>query len=406
MRKAMMAGIALLLAGTMARSQEPGSVAVSAVQAGSCCACEPAVSFCDRECSECAGLPRFWAGSEYLMWWVRKGPLPFPLVTTGDPNDNPPGALGQPGTQVLFGGSGLDYGTFSGLRATVGGWFDPQCTLGLELSGFLLERRSVGFAAASDATGNPPLYVPVFNVSTGAEGSFTIADPLFGSSGNIAVVSALRLWGYEANVLRNLRRDDRLTIDLLLGYRYLQLAENLHIDAFFNDFLTDIQGPASDQFSTRNSFSGGQLGGRVALLRGPMSLELLAKVALGNNHERVSINGLTFQSGTGLVAPTLTAGGILTAPTNIGTTTHDEFSVIPQVGIKAGYNIRTHVRATVGYDFLYWSSVVRPGDEIDRVINPTQQFGGTLVGEPRPIPLFNRTGFVAHGVSFGLDLEF
>jgi hypothetical protein len=407
MRKAMMAGIALLLAATTSWSQEPGPAsAVVPVSSSSCCACEPEIMTCDGDWCSCSSQPRWWFSTEYLLWWVSKGPLSTPLVTTGSPTDAPPGALGQPGTQVLFGGSGLDYGTFSGLRATLGGYFGAQGTLGFEVSGFLLERRSVGFSASSDAAGNPGLYVPLFNTLTGAEGSFTVADVLFPSSGSIAVASEMRLWGLEGSILAKVRRDANFSLDLLVGYRYLQLTENIHIDASFNDPETQIQGTAYDQFATRNCFSGGQIGGRLALYRGPISLELQAEVALGDNSQQVAINGSTFQTGAGLVAPTLTPGGMLTAPSNISTTTHDVFAVVPEARIKVGYDILPHLRATVGYDFLYWSGVVRPGDQIDRVVNPTQQFGGTLVGEARPTPLFQRTGLVAHGVSFGLGLNF
>ncbi len=67
---------------------------------------------------------KVWGQCEYLLWWVRAGNTP-PLVSTGDPNDTFPGALGQPGTRVLFGGgsNALDYKAFSGLRSSVGAWF-------------------------------------------------------------------------------------------------------------------------------------------------------------------------------------------------------------------------------------------------------------------------------------------
>src|SRR5262245_57496648 len=63
---------------------------------------------------------RFWMRADYLMWWVRSGPLNTPLVTTGSPQDPVPGALGQGGTRVLFGDSPLSYGMFSGLRLAAG----------------------------------------------------------------------------------------------------------------------------------------------------------------------------------------------------------------------------------------------------------------------------------------------
>ena len=55
---------------------------------------------------------------------------------------------------------------------------------------------------------------------------------------------------------------------------------------------------------------------------------------------------------------------------------------MPHVQAKVGYNILDNVRATVGYDFLYWSSVARVGDQIDRQVNDNQQLSGGLGGGP------------------------
>ena len=77
---------------------------------------------------------RTWAQVEYLFWWLRNAPLPVPLVTTGNPNVgfdpnhvntvNTAGAIGQPGTQILFGEESIHEQGFSGMRLTVGGWVD------------------------------------------------------------------------------------------------------------------------------------------------------------------------------------------------------------------------------------------------------------------------------------------
>src|SRR6266542_3464827 len=53
---------------------------------------------------------RFWFRADYLLWWVKKGPLAAPLVTFGSDADAPfQGILGQPGTRLAFGGAGLDF---------------------------------------------------------------------------------------------------------------------------------------------------------------------------------------------------------------------------------------------------------------------------------------------------------
>src|SRR4051794_20088600 len=74
-----------------------------------------------------------------------------------------------------------------------------------------------------------------------------------------------------------------------------------------------------------------------------------------------------------------------------------------------GVWLTDRLRATAGYTFQYVSDVVRPGDQIDRGINPVQAPAITgvpnapLTGPARPAPLINSTDFWAHGVNFGLE---
>src|SRR5262245_15099135 len=105
--------------------------------------------------------PTFWFNGDYLLWWVSKAPLPAPLVTSGAAGDFVPGALGQPGTKVLYGGSQQDMGTFSGLRLGLGAWLDDSQLWGVEASGFFLAESFKNFRAKSDAAGNPVFAQPV-----------------------------------------------------------------------------------------------------------------------------------------------------------------------------------------------------------------------------------------------------
>jgi len=352
-------------------------------------------------------VPSFWVNSEYLLWWIKDGPLPVPLLTTGNPNDSVPGALGQPGTQTLLGGgNGLGYGTFSGLRVSAGGWLDANRTFGVEGSGFLLEQRSNTTSASSDATGSPPLYFPLFRTDLGQEGSFTIADPLAAKAGSVFISSQTRLWGAESNALVNLWSQDCVYLHLLAGFRYLDLDENLGINSNLVDNVNSIYDTVTDQFRTRNQFYGGQVGTRFGVQLGQLALEATGKVALGSTHEVIDIRGSTTETGAGSPSPGVFPGGIFTQSSNIGQQTHNQFGVVPEVQGKIAYQLCGGVRVFTGYNFLYWNQVVRPGDQIDRSINPSQVQGGTLVGPAQPAPQFNQTGFWAHGVTFGLELRY
>ena len=63
----------------------------------------------------------------------------------------------------------------------------------------------------------------------------------------------------------------------------------------------------------------------------------------------------------------------------------------------------------IGYDFMYWSQVVRPGSQVDRNINLSQSsvFGsGALMGPASPSAVINHTDFWAQGITLGLEFQF
>lgn len=366
---------------------------------------------------EQAIAPNLWVDVDYLYWQMRRAPLPTPLVTTGNPTDPLPGALGRPSTIPLFGGTGLDYGNFNGARLNVGGWLDCQQSFGVEVGGFLFERRVIRFSAASDQTGNPPIYLPVINqnpasLNFGNQSIYTVADPLFPDPigptvGNVNIKSMTRFWGVEANGLLNLDRGPFCSIDGIVGFRYLDLRDSLRISGFSNDLFDDLQQTFNDRFSTRNQFYGGQVGARLSYHCDNIVLSATGKVAIGCTQQVVEIQGTSIWGGTGFAPPPGGyLGGVYAQPSNVGRTSTNAFGVVPQVGVKLGVSLTSCLSATVGYDLLYWNSVVQPGAQIDHNLNPTQFPGAGFIGTPLPAPLFNRNDFLAHGVSFGLTFAY
>jgi hypothetical protein len=363
---------------------------------------------------------QIWGRGEYLLWWVKGAPLPVPIVTTGDPTVgfpalNTAGAIGQPGTQVLLGNSTQHFGAFSGMRFTLGAWLDCERTVGIEGSGFLLERRTSQFTAASDGAGNPTLYFPIFSGIAGAERGIAIADPLRRFAGDVFVNSTLELWGAELNGSVLFMSRPGLEITLLAGFRYADLKENLAIHNSTIDLVFGNATSQTDAFDTRNQFYGGQLGGRASWQSERLSLDLTGKFALGATHQVVNINGEITQFGpNALVPPGLgtSPGALFTQPSNIGRRTTNQFTVLPSLEAKLGYQVSSRLRASVGYDLMYWNQVVRPGNQIDRRVNLSQNAvldpngAGVLVGPAVPTPLFQRTDFWAQGVSFGLEFRY
>lgn len=366
-----------------------------------------------------AGPSCFWINTEYLLWRIKDAPLPIPVVTTTtQPQLLVPGALGQPGTSVLYGGSPVNLGTFSGTRLTAGGWLNGARTIGIEASAFLLEQRSAFFNARSDANGNPFLGLPYFDPASGANTALPVTYPPVPppgfSRGAVTVASSTRLWGSEANGLFNVLRGDSLAIDLLGGFRYLDLQEGLGITG--NGFITDSDGVSTvnaigtDYFGTHNQFYGGQLGARLNWYGQKWFLNVCGKVALGETHQTLSVNGNSqVLNPTGDfvgIAPPVSLGSVYSQPTNIGQSSVNRFTVVPEIQFKIGYALTSHCRAFVGYDFLYWGSVLRPGNQLDGSVNDTQRFGQPLVGAAQPQPILQQSSFWAQGVSFGLQFAF
>jgi hypothetical protein len=351
--------------------------------------------------------PRVWASAEYLLWWLKDAPLGAPIATRGSLTDAFPGALGQPGTHVISPGR-LDFAPFSGSRITLGGWLNDDRTIGIEGSGFLLESASARYFTGG-ATGSPPIFVPFFNpdvTSFGGIGERAFPFGAIGStSGTVTATNRTRLWGSEINGLFNLANEDSFTLTLLGGFRYLDLEESLGIDLLGNFppppplFLL-----THDRFGTRNQFYGGQAGARGEMRMGNFFVSLTGKVALGDMVEHVTATGVAIQP------PVTVRGGFFVQNSNFGRRGSDEFAVIPQVSGQVGMDVTENIRVHIGYDFLYISDVVRPGDQFDRRVNFSQQAApvgaGALIGPALPASQFNHSDFWAHGINFGVTLRF
>ena len=128
---------------------------------------------------------------------------------------------------------------------------------------------------------------------------------------------------------------------------------------------------------------------------------------MGGTEETINVGGSTTIADPTTGVSTFRTG-LLAQQTNSGRFTKDCFTVVPEVGINVGYQITDWLRAYAGYNFLYWSSVARPGDQIDRVVNPTQIAGSPVpfTGALRPAPLLKSTDFWAQGLSLGLEFRY
>ncbi len=373
-----------------------------------------------------------WADFDYLGFWVKGNHVPA-LVTTspiGTPQSRA-GVLGQPGTSILFGDQRLNTDMRSGGRITFGAWLVGD-VLAIEGNYFALGTETTNYSATSvfsnGSTSDPILARPYFNpapptltpppphlpAQPPAQSAELVAFPNFVGPGgglsnldgsiHITSSSSIQSAGVLLKRLINvdLLRDQRMF--LIGGYRWFRMEEGIEIQDQINVVGGGIPAGAGfqhlDSFGTKNNFNGGDIGLFSDIRRGRWVLESTGKIAFGNMNEVVNIDGFT-RVNTGTTSTDF-AGGVLTQPSNMGVYRRNQFSMIPELNLKLGYQITQGWRATVGYNFTYVTRVVRPGNEIDTVVNPPYTPGATQV-VARPMYLNNPTDLWLQGFTTGFE---
>jgi hypothetical protein len=368
--------------------------------------CDPYSGCADLQCRRLFG-GRFWGRAEYLLWWTRGANLP-PLATTSPAGTTPlnSGVLGRSDTTVLFGGGPLLTDVRSGGRVTIGYLLDACNGLGIEANYLRLCTATGHFQADSSTV--PILARPYFDLGLNTESALLVSHPDF-LSGSVAVNTTTDFQGAGVLFRKAMWQGCCERFDFLFGYRYVRLDDELAISQ--SSLWTREQGiiprgttkVLSDSFDTDNQFNGGELGLSYRSRMNQWSLEIMGKAALGNTFSEVRVNGSTLTTlPDGRSAAFV--GGLLAQETNIGAFQQNKFSVIPEVGVTLGCNVTQQLRATVGYTFVYWNNVLRPGDQIDRSLSqlPPEPPTGAL----RPAVPMKSTNFWAQGINLGLDYCF
>ena len=353
--------------------------------------------------------PRLVLSAEYLLWWNKGDRTPPLAVSVPTVNGVP---SGMPTT--LIGGGSLANDGQSGVRASAIYWFSDSHCWGVEAGSFFTGFLNDKYSAGGSSTANPVIGRPFNDANMGGASALELVAGLGILQGNVEVVHRSTLWGYDINLRRNLIADCGFTMDLLLGFRQVGLDESLRISENLTQTAAVAGFPAGssflvrDQFSTKNRFYGTQVGlAGLWRLNDAWSLGFTGKVAIGTTQQTVDINGSTTVTSGG-VTQTLPGGLLTQAGTNIGHYTRNRFGVIPEGGVTLGYDVTDWLRLTAGYNFLYWSNVVRPGDQVNLNVNRTLLpfRGGTPTAVAQPAFLGRTTDYYAQGVTFGMLFSF
>jgi hypothetical protein len=405
---------------------------------------------------------RVWVSGDFLVWKIRSAPLPplaatvpFGLlqVTTQNVIENTQGqviGLGPPtttltdfrlaSTSTLAGGNSVNLGEQFGGRFTVGAWLDPEESLGLEGTAFFITRRTDGF---NSTTGNSinqstfalPATTDVFVqtttiTTTNGTTQTTTTNTLVNSftafivrqaTNEVVGTASTEMWGAELNA--RCASPSLGAVSGLVGFRYLDFRENLQIHDSTQLFLpagfsdtnqfglpldtnlpTNLTFTTADVIRTHNNFYGGQIGLDLDMYVGRLFADIRAKAALGVMNENVNIFGVSALP-TGGVAP----GGLLSSPLDQGSHSRNQIAFVPEINVKVGYQLLPSLRAYVGYDFLWLSNVVRPGDQTGisssgvtaTVAGTTQQ-----IAVSQPSFRFKTSDVTINGINFGLEFRY
>lgn len=373
--------------------------------------CAPA---CAPDCTSClCGPPgRLWVSAEWLYWATSGNPIP-PLGTASPVGTAQPiaGVLGAgPNTLILFGGRNYDGEMRSGFRTQAVYWLDDCQRCGL-YGDFL----NLGRAQSSLAAGGPGTVVgrPFVNALTELRDAELVTFPGV-VGGGVAANTSTDVIGGGGGVIKNLCCNPCVgRLDLLLGYRYLGVFDDLAVYESLSAREGSAAAPGTtfqirDQFRARNHFHGVNLGLAGERRRDRLFVQGWAAVALGVSHQVLTVDGTTVITDPAGNVVTVGRGGLLTQPSNIGEYERNRFAVVPEAGVRVGYQVTDRLRAYVGYTFLYVSSVTRTGDMIDPRVNPNQFVPTPAVVTGPALPVFDppTRGFWAQGVSVGVQFLF
>src|SRR5262245_37031796 len=315
---------------------------------------------------------RFYASAEYLLWFARNDHVPALAVTSPTPatSTNP-----SPQPQALLFGGDMFPTLRQGARFGAGMWFSPAQVRGLDFNFLFLGTAQT--SSTVDSTTTPEILRPFFNTNTGTQFVQIVAQPGV-STGAMRIDTDSSLYGADLNYRHRLCGvcDPCGThVDFITGFRWMHLNENLNItenftalpDGIRNPGVAAASGTVSDHFGTRNNFYGWQFGFLVEKHWGRFSIDATTKIGLGVTNSQSNVYGSQNLVINGV--PTTASGGLLALNSNSGSQSGNAFSVLPEIGINLGYQLTPRLKAFVGYSFLYWSNVVRPGEQIDTNID-------------------------------------
>ncbi|MDB4695081.1 BBP7 family outer membrane beta-barrel protein [bacterium] len=344
---------------------------------------------------------RWFANAELMLMW-RKGDRLPPLVTTGPTADiATAGRLGEPGTEILFGEERTLNDLRAGGRFTLGAWLDNRECQALVGRYWFAGRESTHFKTNQDET--PVIARPFLNVTppSSFEDALIIGFPAVRENGRISVNGSSDVMGADLSIHQFFYEKYGGTIDLVYGYQFMRLDEDLSISSSFDDPQAGTKLDVYDSFEAINEFHGAQVGFAARYRERCWSFNSLIKFGFG------SLNRIAKRRGTRTATSiagdtTVTNEGLLVNSNNSGKYSDRTFGWIPELDASIGYRIAPRLDATFGYHLIVMTDALRVSGTIDPDLAVNQS---TLTpNDPaRPSPDMRFGTFYLQGIHFGLQ---
>ncbi|WP_436716656.1 BBP7 family outer membrane beta-barrel protein [Roseiconus lacunae] len=336
-------------------------------------------------CNRCGD--NHWFGSVELLLMFRNGDHLPPLVTTDQLDAN---------FQVLSGAEKVFDEMTAGGRLTIGMWLDPYKDRSVVGRLWFAGEDSHDFTA-NDSSASV-FGRPFFDVEFGQQGFQVIAEPGV-ASGEVSVHADSQIAGGDVSIRQLWYKDRGATVDLLYGYQYMRVEENLRISSRSTS-LSGVDAGAilslEDSFGIENDFHGAQIGVSTFYREGDWSLSTLAKAAFGNTRRRVDLSGNQTISIDGDSASQ--PNGLLVRNSNAGVHDDNTFGWVPELDLTLGWQRFPSFDVTFGYHIIAMTHALRPSGVIDPEL-------GTDLSDAtnRPLAVFRKDTVYVQGLHFGLS---
>jgi hypothetical protein len=341
--------------------------------------------------------PRFWVAMDYILLRARGDDVPPVLVIT----DRRPGANPR---EVFASDGEVNHGPHNGFRIGAGYWITMPYLLGVEANYMWLNQEED--ESLFSAPVGRILSRPFIDARTGRPTLFQLSTADGTTAGLGRLTTTFDSDSLDLNVLRRATPFMGNEMHWIMGFRYWGLRESLAIETTSRSAAPVFESSTFDEFETLNRFFGAQVGARIFFDFGRLSVTLTNKLAVGALYQEVEVAG-----GSSFVTATAREdrpGGFLALSSNSGEHSRTTMSALNNLNLNVGYRISENVTLGLGYNLFLVMNVVRPGAQIDPVVNPSLLpfSGATQTGPSRPGFDFVERQFWMHGINVGLTVRF